>query len=791
LELGIRKFITPNSRFMIRNSIVKIICLLLIVSLNWTGLLAIGRTFAYFFDNEGCNANTFQSAILDFSIPSVPDFSPKATPDQNSGRAIGLENDGNLDFEYLVKVENATGTLCDYLLLKDDLTGVFQPLSNFVSATTTFSNKSNWQFEAKLTSSDPGLQNKACVFDFLFDGWQVGGAGFSDQEAISNTILSGIWQKVLINKVYYDVDSAHGAEPANEWIELYNPLGNPVDISGWAIEDNNGTDVIPASSPIPANGFAVITASSTTWDYWEIPDDVVKIVLADGKIGNGLNNDADMLALKDDYGNIVDQMNWGTPTSTWPNYNSNLWDPGCPDADEGHMLARVPTGYDTDTASDWQDLGLPNISGINVTPLQSQHCGCCGNGNENRYQCNCPTGWYCAPGVYYSRQLSINWTATTSNTSGNDNLSVDITYITDSDCSGDISGGDNFYTIASGIANSGSYVWAGWTNVNGWHHHLWKDENGDVVPYFYGLTWIQITATGPENFMVNNSKASTSMFEPLPPGISLEDICLTLGNCHINSCSCNSGFAGGGGGNEAIDNGGAVAASAAPSLPETATSEATSSEDTGAGATAPDAATMEEATSTIADAVSTDTDADTSASTTSTSTSDQTETADTTDEESGGLTGEVPADASDEATAESTTTEPTTAESTTTEEAITSQDATATEATSSAEEEATSAEEEAIIAGEEEEAVATTTDATAASAEAVGSETETEITETEDAAAEQEQSSGEEEAGTDADSDSAEEQAKAEEQTEPTEPSIQGEEPSESPNSSSSEAVGN
>jgi len=753
---------------MIRNSIVKIISLLLIVCLNWTGLSAIGRTLAYFFDNEGCNANTFQSAILDFSIPPVPDFSPKVTPDQNSGRAIGLKDDGNLDFEYRVKVENATGTLCDYLLLKDNLTGDFQPLSNFISATTTFSNKSNWQFEAKLaTSSDPSLQNKACTFDFVFDGWQIGGAGFFDQEVISNTILSGIWQKVLINKVYYDVDSAHGAETANEWIELYNPLGNSVDISGWAIEDNNGIDIIPASSLIPANGFAVITASSTTWDYWEIPDDVVKIVLSDGEIGNGLNNDADMLALRDNYGNIVDQMNWALPDPNWPNYNSNLWQPGVVPSGDGRIAARVPSGQDTDSLSDWQNLELPNITGINVTPLQDQYCGCCGNDNENRSQSNCPTRWYCAPGVYYSQQLTINWTATTSNTSGNDNLSVDITYITDSDCSGDISNGDNFYTVASDIDNSGSYVWAGWTNVNGWRNHLWKDENGNVVPYFYGLTWIQIAATGPENFMVNNSKTSTSMFEPLPPGVSLEDVCLLFGNCY--SCSCNNSSADSGDDSAAIDSDDEVPTSTASSLPETTTTEATSS----------------------------------------TSTSDQTETADGTDEESSGLTGEVSADTSDETTTEATTTEPTTTETitaestttdesttteectTTTEEAITSQETTTTE-TTSAEEETTSTEEETITAGEEEEAV-TTTDTTAASAEeeAVSAETETETAETNDAVAEQEQSSDAEEGETDTDSNSAGEEAKAEEQTEPVQPSIQEEEPSGNSNSSSSEAVSN
>lgn len=757
---------------MIRNSIVKIVCLLLIVGLNWTGLSAIGRTSAYFFDSEGCNINTFHSAILDFSIPPVPDFSPIATPDQNSSRTIQLKNDGNLDFEYRVKVENATGTLCDYLLLKDDLTGGFQPLSNFVSPTTTFSNKSDWQFEAKLNSSEPSLQNKTCAFDFVFDGWQTGGAGFSDQEAISNTVLSGIWQKVLINKVYYDVDSAHGAEPANEWIELYNPLSHSLDISGWAIEDNNGIDIIPASSPIPAKGFAVITASSTTWNYWEIPDDVVRIVLADGRIGNGLNNDADMLALRDNYGNIVDQMNWATPNPDWPNYNSNIWNPGCFDVDENHMLARVPTGYDTNTASDFHDLTIPQVAVL------------------------VPSGgevWY------VGRTYTLEWSAVNPNGSDSD-LSIDIWYSRDS--------GSTWANIARGTENDGQYDWRIPLFINGYY-----------VPSDHAR--IKIVAFGSENFMIQGWSQSNDFCPPidysqlteeekaeveilLAQGIISEDEIINRdgpvsteteeGEADINPEESSTT-------DEAIPAYDAITTQTAPALSETTTTGATSSEDINTSLTKPDATTTEEATSTIADdeavgdTASTDTDVNTT--TTTTTTSNQTETADGAGEEAGGLTGEASADTSDETTTteattiEPTATEPITDESTTTEEAITSQETTTTE-TASAEEKATSTEEETTIAEEEKEAV-TTADTTEASVEeeAVSPETETETAETDGTNVEQEQSSGAEEAGTDIDYDSTAEQAKAEEQTEPAQPSIQGEESSGNSNSSSSETVSN
>ncbi|MCW1310130.1 MAG: NosD domain-containing protein, partial [Candidatus Nanoarchaeia archaeon] len=110
--------------------------------------------------------------------------------------------------------------------------------------------------------------------------------------------------KVLISEVYYDVD--RGKDPDNEWIILYNPHNEPIDISGWKIEDNYATDTIPQSPIIPPRGFAIISASSTTFDYWKIPKNMVKIVLENKRIGNGLNNSGDRIILKDKEGNIID-----------------------------------------------------------------------------------------------------------------------------------------------------------------------------------------------------------------------------------------------------------------------------------------------------------------------------------------------------------------------------------------------------------------------------------------------------------------------------------------------------
>ena len=187
-----------NSQNIVKNSILKIIVFSIIIGLNWTGILAVGKTLAYFSDTESSNAN-ITVAALDFSVPSnpAPDFSPDITPVQNSFRTINLENNGNLDFEYEVRVEDVVGDLCGYLTLQDDLTGDVWLLNDFVSATTTFSEKLSWTFTAQLTNNNESLQNQTCNFNFVFDGWQPElcepNSGFSDNEEIANVITSGVW----------------------------------------------------------------------------------------------------------------------------------------------------------------------------------------------------------------------------------------------------------------------------------------------------------------------------------------------------------------------------------------------------------------------------------------------------------------------------------------------------------------------------------------------------------------------------------------------------------------------
>lgn len=184
---------------------------MLIVGLNWAGLSAVIETIANFNDTEDSPQNIFVASTLDFSLDSPPDFSPVIMPNATSSRNISLTNDGILGFQYTVTTTNATGTLCNYLDLTANLEGspVYSgSLIGFNANAGEFSTSTDdWQFTVNLPSDDPALENQTCTFDFVFDGVQIGGAGFYDQEIISNTINSGEWTEPEISGYSPIIDS--------------------------------------------------------------------------------------------------------------------------------------------------------------------------------------------------------------------------------------------------------------------------------------------------------------------------------------------------------------------------------------------------------------------------------------------------------------------------------------------------------------------------------------------------------------------------------------------------------
>ena len=176
---------------------IKIICLIVIFSLNLTGILSIGRTIAFFNDTEESENNTYQAGIVDFVLSSPSDFTPASISlGESSTRTINFLNNNNIP-KYKVKPVNFSGGLCDYLMLSASLDGTDVGytgyLKDFEHGPVVFEPSEIWTFTLTFPEDAPEeAQGQTCNFDFSFYGSQIKndlpfGTGFSDiEENISN-----------------------------------------------------------------------------------------------------------------------------------------------------------------------------------------------------------------------------------------------------------------------------------------------------------------------------------------------------------------------------------------------------------------------------------------------------------------------------------------------------------------------------------------------------------------------------------------------------------------------------
>jgi beta-lactamase superfamily II metal-dependent hydrolase len=150
---------------------------------------------------------------------------------------------------------------------------------------------------------------------------------------------------VLFSEIFYDTP---GTDSKEEWIELYNPSSQAVDISGWTITDNNGTGstfTIPSGVSLASGAYYTIAINKNGFKklYGYNPN------LA-GAIPS-LNNDGDALILKDSSSTVKDTVAWeggasaGVPTG-WGSTT-------LPSASTGYTIVRSNPSTDTDTYSDW------------------------------------------------------------------------------------------------------------------------------------------------------------------------------------------------------------------------------------------------------------------------------------------------------------------------------------------------------------------------------------------------------------------------------------------------------
>jgi hypothetical protein len=286
-----------------------------VISFVFCGMSILSGTSSYFNDIGISNSNDFSAGILDFNLSSGGDFSPTTiNKDESTIRTIDLDQNGSLDFQYSVNVNSLSGDACDYLDLTANLDGIdvyTGPLKDFVYGPIIFSATETWVFTTILQAGTPdNIQGTTCNFDFIFDGVQIGGSGFYNQEIINNNITIKYWNPPVVlneflpNPIGDDDCSLTGIN--GEWVEIYNKTSNPLDLIGWYIK-NAANDKIIIQSSNTLSGFTTIDAQESGSEWL--------VLFMNGCI---LNNAGDTVSLYNSNDILIDSY-----TYALPEYNIN------------------------------------------------------------------------------------------------------------------------------------------------------------------------------------------------------------------------------------------------------------------------------------------------------------------------------------------------------------------------------------------------------------------------------------------------------------------------------------
>ena len=162
-------------------------------------------------------------------------------------------------------------------------------------------------------------------------------------------------------------------EATNEWIELYNPTEESIDVSGWTIADEKETDTLQADSiygdgttSIPPGGYALITDIGTTvYETFTVAENAIRLSVDDSTLcGYGLNNQKEKIMLMDQAGTVIDAIEWGDDYDDVPGSPA-------PVPAEGTSLIRYQAIDNDDSSLDFLESTTPTPGSENALATQN------------------------------------------------------------------------------------------------------------------------------------------------------------------------------------------------------------------------------------------------------------------------------------------------------------------------------------------------------------------------------------------------------------------------------------
>ncbi len=170
--------------------------------------------------------------------------------------------------------------------------------------------------------------------------------------------------QVVINEVMYNPTTEQGGDSYSEWIEIYNPTNESVNLSGWELCEKellagyiNHTDsegeglYLNEGTNLSPNQYAIITdgeSGTEVYQYFNVSEDALALHVDAGSLCDGrLNNDGETINLSN-----------GTYTEI-VNYNNSA---GWPEAKDGYSLQRINSSQNlSNNSTNW--VGFPPSPG--------------------------------------------------------------------------------------------------------------------------------------------------------------------------------------------------------------------------------------------------------------------------------------------------------------------------------------------------------------------------------------------------------------------------------------------
>lgn len=287
----------------------KSVVLLLILGLNYFGLLAVGQTIAYFNDIENSAENTFSAGTLDFRLTkqNVSGFVGMENNGEIFHTSVAIPESGSMPMQYFAYSTSTSPGCSEFRVrVKQNETEIFNgPLPDFLSATTTVFG--TWKFEFDLPVGTFVTQGDLCQANITFSAWREEienpeESGFFDIEILSLNLTA---KTIVLNEVLAYPNSSHPYPANREFIELKNNGNAPVDVAGWKVSEMTAGGV--------ENKYTITTASGS---YTASPYGDSTIIPAGGWLvlllsdGTALNNDGDTIRLYDSGDNKLDEYSY-------------------------------------------------------------------------------------------------------------------------------------------------------------------------------------------------------------------------------------------------------------------------------------------------------------------------------------------------------------------------------------------------------------------------------------------------------------------------------------------------